>query len=189
MPELSDYELLQLIYKNINLDALKSQNNSVTRERLDNLFSKLLNVGASGCSPLPSYEKLIIHADGASRGNPGKAGIGIVILNKDGQEVEEISEYIGETTNNVAEYKAIITAARKALEFGAKDVVFKLDSELVVKQIHHKYSVKASHIIPLYRELQGMLRKFQKWEVIHVPREENFRADSLANMGIDSTLE
>ena len=192
MSELSDYELLQLIYKNINLDALKSQNNSITREEIDNLFSKLLehikreSVGAY-CNTLLPTETLIIHTDGASRGNPGKAGIGILIRNKDGQEVEEISEYIGETTNNVAEYKALITAARRALEFGAKDVVFKLDSELVVKQIYHKYSVKSPHLIPLYRELQDMLRKFRKWEVIHVPRGENSRADALANMGIDST--
>ena len=100
--------------------------------------------------------------------------------------MEEISEYIGETTNNVAEYKALITAARRALELGAKDVVFKLDSELVVKQIHHEYSVKSPHLIPLYRALQDMLKKLRKWEVIHVPREENSRADALANMGIDS---
>ncbi len=183
MSGLSDYELLQLIYKHINLDALKSQNNSITREAVDNLFTKLLkSVGAYLDTP-----KLIIHTDGASRGNPGKAGIGVLIRNKDGQEVEEISEYIGETTNNVAEYKALITAARRALELGAKDVVFKLDSELVVKQIHHKYSVKSPHLIPLYRELLDMLKKFRKWEVIHVPREENSRADALANMGIDST--
>ncbi len=199
MPELSDYELLQLIYKHVNLDALKSQNNSITREAIDNLFSKLFeyiegrqrtlcSLNQRGKTSL-STEALIIHTDGASRGNPGKAGIGILISNKDGKEVEEISEYIGETTNNVAEYKALITAVRRALELGAKDVVFKLDSELVVKQIHHKYSVKSPHLIPLYRELQDMLRKFHKWEVIHVPREENSRADALANMGIDSIQE
>lgn len=184
MTEISDYELLQLIREHINLDALKSQNNSVTRERIDNLFTKLLkSAGAHRDTP-----KLIIHTDGASRGNPGKAGIGVVIYDRDGQEVEEISDYIGETTNNVAEYKALIRAAQRALELGAEDVVFNLDSELVVKQIHHKYSVKSPNIIPLYKELQGMLKKFQKCEVAHVPRAKNAHADALANMGIDATL-
>lgn len=186
MSGLSDYELLHLIRKHINLDALKSQNNSIAREAIDNLFSKLFE-HIKRESPNDTHEKLIIHSDGASRGNPGKAGIGIVIFDGDGRKVEEISEYIGETTNNVAEYKSLITAAKRALEYGVKEVIFKVDSELIVKQIYHKYRVKAPHIIPLYRELQGMLVKFQEWEVIHVPREENFCADALANMGIDSS--
>ncbi|MGR3310070.1 MAG: ribonuclease HI family protein, partial [Candidatus Brocadiales bacterium] len=141
MHELSNHELLQLIYKHINLDALKSQNNSITREAIDNLFSKLFEHIKREPPGSGTCDTLIIHTDGASRGNPGKAGIGIAISNKDGQTVEEISEYIGEATNNVAEYKAFITAARRAIELGAKDVVFKLDSELVVKQIHRKYTV------------------------------------------------
>jgi ribonuclease HI len=207
MSEMSDYELLQLIHEHINLDTIKSQNNSITREAVDNLFSKLLEqiVKSSECrvqssetsnftlrtpnSPLRTkHEKLIIHTDGASRGNPGKAGIGAVIADKDGQTVEEISEYIGEATNNVAEYKALITAVRRALELGAKDVLFKLDSELIVKQVHGKYKVKTPHILTLYMELQGMLTKLQKWEMTHIPRAENSHADALANMGIDSTL-
>ncbi|MCF6158470.1 MAG: ribonuclease HI family protein [wastewater metagenome] len=133
------------------------------------------------------FNELIIYTDGASRGNPGKAGIGVAILDKDNHVVEELCRFIGRTTNNVAEYRAMILAAQKAIEYHAKKVIFKTDSELLVRQLNGIYQVKSPNILPLYHELMALLRKIPDWEARHVFREKNARADALANRGIDSS--
>lgn len=135
---------------------------------------------------------LIIYTDGASRGNPGKAGIGIVIykINPDSGSdptlLEEVSEYIGETTNNVAEYIALKRALERAITYNPKEAIFKLDSELLVRQLNKEYRIKSQNIIPLYKEVAELLKKLADCKIIHIPREENSYADKLANKGIDS---
>lgn len=132
--------------------------------------------------------ELIIHCDGASRGNPGDAGIGYVIEDKSGVPLKEESDYLGKATNNVAEYTALIRSLQDSLKLGAKRVTVFSDSELMVKQIKGEYRVKNPGLAPLYQQVAGLIAKFEAFEIIHIPREENKAADQLANIGIDAAL-
>jgi ribonuclease HI len=123
---------------------------------------------------------LTIHFDGASQGNPGPAGIGVVILDADGTPLAEIGEYIGETTNNVAEYRALIRALEEAQSLGGRRLTIKADSELVVRQLSGRYQVKSPHLKPLFDRACALLRQFERVHVMHVRRTENNLADKLA---------
>jgi len=126
-------------------------------------------------------KRMIIYADGASRGNPGPAAIGATIKDGKGQLLASISQRIGRATNNQAEYLALIAALKEAVKLGAIEASIYLDSELVVKQLSGKYRVKNAALKPLYQEvkkLQGCLRGSV---VNHIPRQQNVEADSLAN--------
>ncbi|HHW19660.1 ribonuclease HI family protein [Thermodesulfovibrio thiophilus] len=122
--------------------------------------------------------KAKIYCDGASRGNPGDAGIGCLII-LDNKKIE-ISEYIGKTTNNVAEYTALIRGLEEALKERAEEIEIISDSELLVRQINGIYKVKNKKLIPLYERVKELLNKFKKYQIFHVYRENNFIADSLA---------
>lgn len=130
-----------------------------------------------------------LFTDGAARGNPGPASIGAVLKSPSGENVAEISEYLGETTNNQAEYRALLAGLRKALELAVKKIDVFLDSELVVKQLHGQYKVKHPDLIPLFEEVKSLLRKFSVIQVSHVRREKNKEADKLANLALDSRSE
>ncbi|NLK01429.1 MAG: ribonuclease HI family protein [Clostridia bacterium] len=132
--------------------------------------------------------KLIIHCDGASRGNPGEAGIGYIIRNESGEVLEEASYYLGKATNNVAEYSALVRALQDCLKLGCREVEAYLDSELVVKQINGEYRVKNEGLKPLYKQAMGLLETLDKFKVKHIPRAKNKDADALANKGIDDIL-
>lgn len=129
--------------------------------------------------------KFIIFTDGGARGNPGPAGIGAVIYNEDKVLVAEISEYLGETTNNQAEYKALIAALKKAITLGAIEVECYLDSELVVKQLNREYKIKNKELAPLFLEIHNLSLNFKKISFTHIPRERNKEADKLANEAMD----
>jgi len=132
-------------------------------------------------------EEVIIHTDGASRGNPGKAGIGVVIYDKDKKDVlVEIAEYIGETTNNVAEYKALIRALEEAQKLACKKISIYTDSDLLVKQFNGIYRVKHENLQPLFAQVKNLTGNFEQVKVEHVRREYNKEADKLANKGIDN---
>lgn len=131
------------------------------------------------------YKKLIIHTDGGARGNPGPAGIGVVICNEEKKVVAEISRYIGETTNNQAEYRALLAAIEKAKDFDAEEIVFYLDSELVVKQLNREYKVKNQELAPLFVKIYNATLGFKKVTFHHIPREKNKEADKLANEAMD----
>lgn len=133
-------------------------------------------------------KKLTTYTDGGARGNPGPAGIGIVIKNEDGETIEAYGRYIGETTNNQAEYKALIFALEKAAELGATEVACFLDSELVVKQLNHEYKVRDHDLAPLFLRIWNQLNKFKKAEFTHIPREKNKEADHEVNKAIDRHL-
>ena len=131
-----------------------------------------------------------VRVDGASRGNPGPAGIGAVVEVGDGRPPIELCEYIGETTNNVAEYRALLLALEEAgrrAPDGALTVYS--DSELLVRQLNGEYKVKAEHLRPLYLEACRRLRAFPGARILHVGREENRKADLLANRAIDQHRE
>lgn len=129
--------------------------------------------------------KLIINTDGGARGNPGPAGIGVVIKGEDGHVLKEIAEYIGETTNNQAEYKALIAALKAAKLLKAEDVTVLADSELMVKQIKGEYKVKNEGLRPIYAEAKKLLAHFSSFDIRHVVREKNKEADKLVNIAID----
>ena len=124
--------------------------------------------------------KLSAYTDGASKGNPGPAAIGYTV-EKDSVLLEEYYDYIGETTNNVAEYKALIAALKRMKELGATDVTIYSDSELAVRQINGLYKVKNPGLKTLYIEVTKLLKKFDSYRIVHVPRESNFLADKIAN--------
>jgi ribonuclease HI len=126
---------------------------------------------------------LVVHIDGASRGNPGEAGFGIHI--SDGTRTVELYGYLGQATNNVAEYQALLHALRHALARGAPEIEIYSDSELVVRQIEGRYRVKNEGLVPLYREALALLKRFQRASVRHVAREQNRDADRLANLALD----
>jgi len=125
------------------------------------------------------------HVDGAARGNPGPAGVGVVIEDADGNVVKEIAEPLGRTTNNVAEYTAMIRALEEARALGCSSLAVYTDSELMAHQLNGKYAVKAAHLIPLYQRARLLLKQFDAATVTHVRRELNKRADALSNIGAD----
>lgn len=128
--------------------------------------------------------KLTIFSDGASKGNPGDAGIGVVITGEDGTVLQEICEYIGKTTNNVAEYQALIRGLQEAGRLGAEELQISTDSELMARQLVGVYKVKSKLLKPLHEEAVALLRGFGKVRITHVMREFNKRADRLANEAV-----
>jgi len=130
-------------------------------------------------------EKLKLFTDGGARGNPGPAGIGAVIFNEEGKVAAEISEYIGEATNNQAEYKALIAGLTKAKELGAKEIEVFLDSELVVKQLNREYRVKDKQLAPLFVQVYNISLGFKKIVFKHIFRGKNELADKLVNQALD----
>jgi ribonuclease HI len=128
-------------------------------------------------------KKAVIYSDGASSGNPGPSGIGVVI--EFGKEHYEFSAYIGNTTNNVAEYSALIRGLQEARELGAQEVEAFMDSELVAKQLSGKYRVKHPGLIPLFQKAMMLVATFKRVTFTHVPREENKRADKLSKKAVE----
>ncbi len=130
-------------------------------------------------------KKLVIHTDGASRGNPGRAAIGAILRDEKGALAATISKSIGKTTNNQAEYQALIAALEKAASLGAESVELNMDSELIVKQIKGQYRVKKDTLRPLYENVMQLKSRFASFKIKHVPRERNKEADKLANAALD----
>ena len=121
-----------------------------------------------------------IYIDGASKGNPGAAGVGIVIF-KEGARLKDISRHIGNTTNNVAEYTALIYALEEALILKAGKVKVLTDSELLAKQINREYKVRHPNLKPLFEQARNLSRGFKSFEIRHIVREKNKEADRLAD--------
>jgi len=130
-------------------------------------------------------KRFILHTDGAAKGNPGPAGIGIALYAAGSSEpVAAFGEYLGETTNNVAEYKALLRGLNEALLRGVEEIEARTDSELMARQIAGRYKVSAPQIIPLHAEARRLLSRFARASVVYVPREQNAMADKLANQGV-----
>ncbi len=123
--------------------------------------------------------------DGAARGNPGPAGAGAVLFDPQGDIQGRVSKYLGEATNNVAEYQALIEGLRLARSLGVTRLRLCLDSQLVVNQLNGSYRVKTPHLLPLWRQAKDELQNFEAYAISHIPREKNALADRLANEAID----
>lgn len=130
-----------------------------------------------------------VHIDGASRGNPGPAGIGVLFLGPDGGVVERLHRGIGQATNNVAEYSALLAALERATTMGVTDLEVYSDSELLVRQLQGRYQVKHPSLRPLYATARKRIAGLSHFAIHHVPRELNGEADALANRGIDEAVQ
>jgi len=135
-------------------------------------------------------EQAILHTDGGSRGNPGPSGIGFVLLVDDGFETLTLCEggaFIGEATNNIAEYQALLWGLDNAKAHDVRYLNIRTDSELMVKQVSGEFRVKSEGLKPLYNQVMRVLASFESYDIRHVYREDNSRADTLANIAMDTT--
>ena len=159
--------------------------------------NKVENSAQDRAGKSQSGKILIIHSDGGARGNPGPAGIGVVLQSEDTAAVAgsapsnqtiiaEIQKYIGETTNNVAEYSALLAGLNRAEELGYANIRCFLDSELVVKQLNGQYKIREPHLQQLAAEVLRLRNKFANVTFTHVRREKNSHADKLVNAAIDA---
>ncbi|HMB20865.1 MAG TPA: ribonuclease HI family protein [Spirochaetota bacterium] len=135
---------------------------------------------------VPWESTLTIYTDGASRGNPGPSGIGVVIYDKDDRQVGKVASYLGHATNNQAEYKAIIRALKIAIYFKTKVLKIRTDSELIVKQVKGEYKVSNKNIAQLYEEVQRLKKQINNCKIEHVTRNLNDKADYLAKKASQS---
>jgi len=129
--------------------------------------------------------RLVIHIDGGARGNPGPAAAGVVIRTEDGTIVHEAGIFLGDTTNNVAEYRSLLAALETASALNAAEVEIRSDSELLVRQMTGVYRVRKSHLQELFALAQGLAGRFRKFSIQHVSRDQNKDADRLVNQAIN----
>jgi ribonuclease HI len=131
-------------------------------------------------------ERVVVNVDGGSRGNPGPAAIAAVVSSPDGKVLGEHNETIGEATNNVAEYRALLLGIEQAAALGADEVELVGDSELIVRQVRGEYKFKDANLRDLHQEVRRALSSFAEWSIRNVPREENAEADRLVNEALDA---
>jgi phosphoribosylglycinamide formyltransferase 1 len=134
---------------------------------------------------LSKTDELIIYTDGGSRGNPGPAAASFILKGADGKRLAAKAFYLGEMTNNAAEYTGLIKALENAKEIGAKKIQILSDSELLVRQINGRYKVKSANLLPFYGQTMELLSEFESWKAQHIVREKNTEADTLVNQALD----
>ncbi len=135
---------------------------------------------------MKSCQNIIIYTDGGARGNPGPAGIGIVVKGETGNLIKEWGSQIGLATNNVAEYTALVEALKFVVTLKPQKIECRLDSELVVKQVRREYKVKDVDLQKLFIKVWNLLQQIPQATFVHIPRERNKRADELVNLALDS---
>jgi len=135
---------------------------------------------------LPTDLQAVLHTDGGARGNPGPAGIGVVLEDADGKVIGEIARGIGIATSNVAEYSALIAGLELALERGVSQIAIRVDSKLVAHQVRGEWKIKNDRLRALAVRARSLMERFESASIEHVPRELNAGADRLANQGMDA---
>lgn len=185
-------ELLKAVYSAIDWERLYRAAPDAERGQVDELFQEMAERLGSRPEPVEvqtvSSGQVLLYCDGASRGNPGPAAVGVVLADPSGRELLAYGEPIGRATNNVAEYRAAIAGLEKALELGARSIELRADSELLVHQINGVYRVKNAGLRPLHAKVGELLGRFESWSARHVPREQNARADALAGAAAKKAL-
>ncbi len=181
--DLQDTLDVELTIKKLKITEADARD--ILREMAARLFgAAVVESPKSSRSPL-SLDSVVIHVDGASRGNPGLAGAGAILKDTQGRVVKKLRRFLGEATNNVAEYEALLMSLEEAQALGCKSVKVFADSELVVKQIKGIYRVKNASLKIIYVKVMKVVRTFDKFTISHVMREKNSEADKLANEAID----
>jgi ribonuclease HI len=167
--------------------GLSEDSARVLLERLaDSVADSAPGAGVSHPDLTDGPAALVISTDGASLGNPGHAGAGVVVATPDGEVIDELFEYVGEATNNVAEYEAIRIGLEAAQRLGARRITVRLDSELVTRQLTGVYKVNDKKLLNAYSEVRRLMSEFDDVKFDRIPRDENKRADRLAGMGARS---
>ena len=188
--------ILKVLGKRLTPESLGEEFVDISREDLRGLFDQLAAhmLHCSEWTDAASTERELsrmrgsLYCDGASRGNPGPSGAGVVILDNNGEQIFELSRFLDNATNNEAEYKALIRGLSAAADVGIKGVQIFLDSELVVNQLLGTYKVRNPRLLKLFDEAMSRLRLFDEYAIFHVGRELNQKADRLANEAIDRGL-
>jgi len=187
-----DEKLLPLLLRYVDVERLLAENPEIARSDVESFLTRLCLRATGGETKTPAAHKpprtVVANCDGASRGNPGPAAIGVVLTDATGRELAAVAEPIGRATNNVAEYSAVVRAATMAHDLGADELRLLLDSELLVRQLNGTYRVRAPHLRKLHARALEALDRIPRWSVQHVPRARNARADALANAALDGTL-
>jgi ribonuclease HI len=188
--------ILELLGKRLTPELLGAEFADLSREDLGALFDELA-AHMRRCSEWTDGARTkqdvsgmrgSLYCDGASRGNPGPSGAGVVVFDQNGEQVLELSRFLGNATNNEAEYKALIRGLSAAADVGIKGVQIFLDSELVVNQLLGTYKVRNPRLLQLFDKAMSGLRLFDEYAIFHVGRELNQKADRLANEAIDRGL-
>lgn len=206
-PRSKPADILDTLAKKIPDEVLQSCIPDVTPEQVKMVLSdaaRRLDSKAKGTAKIPAIpsiesdtshndwagkikgQTLSLFTDGASRGNPGEAGAGISIVDEQGNELFSGSEYLGQCTNNEAEYRALLHGLANLREFGSGRLAIYLDSELIVRQILGQYKVKNANLKSFFTEAIERLGEFSSYSISHIRREKNSRADHLANQAIDN---
>lgn len=178
--------ILELLAGGSSFEEICEEFPKVTKEDIQATLSYTLDLMKREIIPLPLPKKrLFIYIDGASRGNPGPAGVGVIIYDEKKKLVDELCEYIGKMTNNVAEYQALLRALSRARSIGAEVLTIYSDCELLVKQMAGDYRVKDKILKDFYQRARENLKNFKKVDIRYIAREKNKRADRLANKAIN----
>ena len=183
-------EILQYLAESLSFAKTLEEFPDLTNGKIKKLLleaSKLFSP-AVNYKPQATTEHITFYIDGASRGNPGKASIGVVMMNSHGQIIDELKRYIGETTNNMAEYQALIEALAEGKRVGSTKVQVFSDSELMVRQLNGVYKVRDAKLLDLYKEAKLLISGFEDFKIDHITRDKNSRADALANEALDNHL-
>jgi len=177
-------EALQTLAETLDVEATLARLPGLTR---DGLRAILLDAAVAPADQPPARgaRSVVVYTDGASRGNPGRSGAGVLITAEDGREIARHSRFLGQMTNNMAEYTALLIALKEARNAGADTITVKSDSELLVRQINGEYKVKNDALRIMHQSAMDLLRGFKRWKVTHVRREQNQEADLLANQALD----
>jgi len=197
----TDAELLRFIAEKEPLEATVSAFPGLERAQLVALLARLADTLEPRPKPAPpkpavapeaatslGTSALRVYSDGAARGNPGPAGAGAVLKDAQGQVVERLGKYLGNNTNNFAEYMGLLLGLKRARELGAREVEVFADSELMIRQLGGQYQVKSPTLRPLFEEARALLREFSRYKLNHVPRAQNADADEMSNRAIDERL-
>jgi ribonuclease HI len=145
-------------------------------------------VDAPPAKTAPAGRRVRVYSDGAARGNPGPAGAGAVLTDLDGKIIARLGRFLGKQTNNVAEYQGLILGLEHARQLGFREVEVRADSQLLIRQLKGEYAVRHAGLKPLHAEALRLLRSFDRYELTHVPREENAMADEMSNRAIDEEM-
>jgi ribonuclease HI len=192
--------VLELLGKRLPAELLQPEFPELTREDVHHIFHVLAE-HVRGCQQWkefaqnvgkrsdPRVMRMSLHCDGASRGNPGPAGAGVVLSAQNGRQLLEVSRFLDTATNNEAEYQALIRGLKAAEDLGIKSLQIFSDSELVVKQVRGEYKVRNLRLQLLFRQVMTRLQQFDDYAIVHVGRELNEKADRLAKDAIDRGLQ
>ncbi len=200
-------EFLRALTRDLNVDRA-ADSCGLSRHQAREILSSLCELYASGlengCAPTDPLSppgraremsaletapgaELRIYIDGASRGNPGPAAAGVVLKDRRGREIGTLKRRLGHATNNLAEYSALLLGLEEATRRRAQRITLFSDSELLVRQMQGLYKVRSKDLRPLHAKAMALVRAFEKFDIIHIGREKNARADALANEALDES--